>query len=187
MKLILKQWVGVISLATMLTMTMSAKGNDSGQVDFGSFTPSKSGSEFVEVNINCNLMTMAARLTEKSEPELTSLLKGLKRIRVNVIGLKDDNRSEVLTRIKQIQSDLEAKQWERLVSVQEEKEDVKVYIKTQGSDVVEGLVVLVTSEDSEAVLINIVGSIRPEQLATVGERFNIDPLKKAGEAISKKP
>jgi len=37
----------------------------------------------------------------------------------------------------------------------------------------------------EAVLINIVGNIKPERIALIGERFNIEPLKKIGRAIEK--
>jgi hypothetical protein len=31
--------------------------------------------------------------------------------------------------------------------------------------------------DGHAVFVNVVGDIRPEKLAMVGERFNIEPLK----------
>ncbi len=37
------------------------------------------------------------------------------------------------------------------------------------------------------MFVNVVGDIRPEKLALIGERLNIEPLKKAGEAISGKP
>ena len=37
----------------------------------------------------------------------------------------------------------------------------------------------------EAVLINIVGEIKPEKIATLGEKLHIEPLKKAAEAIQK--
>lgn len=186
MNALMKQWVGVSLLATLLATPLMAGDNTAGLVDFGSLTPSKSGSEFVEVNINDNIISMAARLTEGTEPDVSVLLKGLKRIRVNVIGLAEDNRADVIARMKQIQSELEGKQWERIVSVQQDKEDVKVFIKIQGSEAVEGLAILILSDDKEAVLVNIVGSIRPEQLATIGARFDIEPLKKAGDAAAKK-
>ena len=38
----------------------------------------------------------------------------------------------------------------------------------------------------EAVLVNIVGDLKPEKLAMIGERFNIEPLKKAAGALEKK-
>ena len=57
---------------------------------------------------------------------------------------------------------------------------------TRGADAVEGLVVTVIEGNREAVLINIVGDIKPDKIAVIGERLDIEPLKKAGEALKKK-
>jgi hypothetical protein len=51
---------------------------------------------------------------------------------------------------------------------------------------VEGLVVTILDGNREAVLVNIVGNIKPEQVALLGERFNIEPLKKVGQTLEKK-
>jgi hypothetical protein len=67
--------------------------------------------------------------------------------------------------------------WERLVTVIKDKEDVGIFMKMSGAEVVEGVVVTVLSGDGQAVFVNVVGDIRPDKLATVGERFNIEPLK----------
>jgi hypothetical protein len=45
----------------------------------------------VEVNVNSNLIAMVTSLA-KDEPEVTEVLKGLKSIRVNVLGV---NRATV--------------------------------------------------------------------------------------------
>ena len=44
----------------------------------------------------------------------------------------------------------------------------------------------VIESNREAVFINIVGNIKPEKIAVIGERFNIEPLKKIGQAVEKK-
>jgi len=157
-----------------------------GYIDFGKFTPSASGGEFVEVHIKSNLIAMVARLAEKSEPEAAELLRGLQLVRVNVIGLTDENRDEMEKRIKAIRSKLDAQGWERIVTAQQKDEDVGVYLKTRGTEAVEGLVITVLDGKREAVLVNIVGDIKPEKIAVVGERLNIEPLKKIGEKIEKK-
>jgi hypothetical protein len=88
-------------------------------------------------------------------------------------------------RIQKIRSDLDAKGWERNVNVREKNgEDVGVYTRTRGDEAFEGLVVTVI-DSNEAVLINIVGDIRPEQIVELGESLNIKPLKDLKDVIKK--
>ena len=148
-----------------------------GHVDFGEFTAPADGT-FVEVNIHGNLINMAARLTESSEPEVATILRELKSVRVNVIGMDDDNREAIKGRMASVRKRLGEKGWERIVTVQDGKEDVGVFMKFKGEEAVEGIVVTVIQGDSEAVFVNIVGNLRPEQIAEVGKRLNIEPLKK---------
>ena len=64
-------------------------------------------------------------------------------------------------------------------------DDVQIYAKMRGEEAIEGLVVTVIEGNHEVVLVNIVGDIKPEQIATLAERFNIDPLKKVDFAGAK--
>ena len=157
-----------------------------GQVDFGAFTPSDHGGQFVEVNVKDSLLALAARLTEKQEPEVADLLRHLKSVRVNVLGVDDGNRADLAARIKKVRTELETKGWDRIVTVQEKKSDVGVYLKQRDAEAIEGVVVTIIDDDKEAVFVNVVGDIRPEKLALIGERLNIEPLKKAGEKVSRK-
>ena len=175
-----------LTLAAFVGIGIQAENTPPGYVDFGKFSPPSSGGEFVEVHITSNLISMVARLAEKNEPEIAELLRGLHRVRVNVIGLDDGNRAEMETRVKKIRSDLDAQGWERIVTAQKKDEDVGVYLKTRGEEAVEGVVVTVIESNREAVFINIVGNIKPEKIAVIGERFNIEPLKKIGQAVEKK-
>ena len=177
--------LGAAILLALPQLGAFACNSPAGYVDFGKLPDSAAGSQLVEVNVGSNLIAMVTRLVQKSEPEVADLLKGLQSIRVNVIGLDDANRSEIQDRIRAIRNQLDTQGWERVVSAQEKKQDVGVYLKTRGQDTVEGLVVTVVDGRKQAVLINIVGDIKPEKLGTLGDRFNIDPLKKFG-APSKK-
>ncbi|MBL9127682.1 MAG: DUF4252 domain-containing protein [Verrucomicrobiales bacterium] len=156
-----------------------------GLVDFGKFTPPSGGGQFVEINVKSGLIGLAARLAEKAEPEVAGLLRGLQAVRVNVIGIDDANRTELGERLAKIRSELEDKGWERIVTVQEKSQDVGVYVKHRGEESIEGVVVTVVEANKEAVLVNVVGDIRPEQLVTVGEKLGIEPLKKAAKAGTK--
>jgi len=186
MKHLIRNTLGLAVLPAFLSLGLHAENTGPGYVDFGKFTPPASGGEFVEVQINSNLISMAARLTEKSEPEVAELLRGLKLVRVNVIGLNGENRDDMEKRVKTIRSELDGKGWERVVTAQQKGEDVGVYVKTRGQEAVEGIVVTVLAAKGEAVLVNVVGDIKPEKLAVLGDRFNIEPLKKIGPTLEKK-
>jgi len=173
-------------LSAFASVSVYAENNPPGYVDFGKFSPPASGGEFVEVHITGNLISMAARFAEKDEPEIAELLRGLQLVRVSVIGLDDENRAEVEKRVKKVRSELDAHGWERVGTVQKKDEDVGVYLKMRGAEAVEGLVVTVIEGTREAVLINVVGNIKPERIAAIGERLNIEPLKKVGQALEKK-
>ncbi len=184
----MKMTTGLLCTA-LITTAFSAspllaepKSTSTGHLDFGEFTAPKDG-QFVEINIQGNLINLVARLTEDSEPEIAKILRGLKSVRVNVIELNDDNSEEIKARVASVRKQLTAEGWERILTVQDKKEDVGVFIKLKGEEAVEGIAVTVIDGGKEAVFVNIVGDIRPEQIAEVGERLNIDPLKKLSHEL----
>jgi hypothetical protein len=94
------------------------------------------------------------------------------------VELDDGNRKTTTDRIATLRAELTAQGWQPVVTVKGRKdEDVALLMKTSGDDVVDGIVVTVIEEDRKAVLINVVGQIKAEQLAELGERFDIEPLK----------
>jgi hypothetical protein len=171
-----KQFTALAVAAFTSLATINAANSEPGYVDFGKFSPGGSG-EFVEVNVNSNLITMVTNFARKQEPQIAEVLAGLKGIRVNVLGVNDKNREEVITKMTSIRSQLDGSGWDRVVSVIDGKDDVGVFMKMRGPEAVEGLVITVLEGKKHAVFVNIVGDIRPDKLATVGERFNIEPLK----------
>ena len=175
-----------IGLTAILTFTATADATVPGRVDFGHFTAPSKGGEFVEVNLKGNLLSIAAKFAEKSDPEISKLVKSVSAIRVNVIGLDDRNRADTEARVEEIRRQLFKDGWERTVVAQEPDHDVGIFLKTRGEESVEGIVVTVVDAHQQVVLVNIVGDIRPEKLAEVGERFGIDPIKQLGKSMEKK-
>lgn len=167
-----------IALLLCSSLILNAQDRPPGYVDFGQLPASASGGEQVEIAVGGAVIGMVARILKKPEPEAAELLKNIRSVRVAVMELKDDNRKAMLERVQAIRADLDAKQWERIVSAKKKKEDVAIYLKTAAEDVIEGLVLTVVDGDKEAVLINIVGSIKLDQIATLGEKLNLPPLKK---------
>jgi hypothetical protein len=184
MKRLMPWMIGTVTLWAATTLVLGAEEMLPGQVDFGSFSPPKGGGQFVEVNVPNNVITLASRLVEKEQPDVAKLLNGLKQVTVNVIGLDDENRAELQKRAQTIRTDLAGKGWERIVTVQEKDQDVSVYLKMADS-AIQGLVAVVLDGKQDAVFANVVGDIKPEQLAMLGEKFHIDPLKKIGLSAQK--
>src|SRR5262249_52170011 len=176
--------LGTIIIAGGLCLPALGEATPEGLVDFGKFAPPSSGGEFVEVNVSTSLISLAARLIEKDEPEVAQLLKGLKSVRVNVIGLDDGNRSDLEKRIQSIRKQLDNRGWERVVTAQQKNEDVSVYLKMR-DDSVQGIVVMAIDGKHEAVFVNVLGDIQPEKLALLGEKLHIEPLKKLAPATEK--
>jgi hypothetical protein len=104
-------------------------------------------------------------------------------VRVNVVGLTEENREEMQQRVQRIRQDLEERGWERNVNAQGKKgEDVGVYTQTQGGTALAGIAVIVI-DPKNVVFVNVVGDIRPEQIAALGEKLDIKPLKELGGAV----
>jgi hypothetical protein len=178
--------LGVALLSVALVTSMHADTAPAGLVDFSKITGLKQGSGLVDVNLNGEIISLASKFVEKGQEELATVLKGLKQIRINVISLKEDNREAIIETIKTLRTDLDGKGWNRIVSVQEKNDDVAIFLKSRKDEAIEGLVLTVLSGNKEAVLINIVGDIKPENLAMVAETFGIDPLKKFTKKAAKK-
>jgi hypothetical protein len=156
-----------------------------GQVDFGSFSPPKGGGQYVEVNVPTALINLASQVVAKDEPEVAKLLNGLKLVKVNVIGLDDENRPELEKRAQKIRLQLSGNGWECVVTVQQQDQDISVYLKMGDKGAVQGLTAVVINGKDQAVFANVVGDIKPEQLAMLGDKFNIKPLKDLGIATEK--
>ena len=182
MKEILHQTRVIAAASLLFSIPLRADNPPPGLVNFGKFTKPTNG-ELVEINLNGDTLAMAAQVGGKAQPDLAEVLRGLHSIRVNVVGLDNQNREEVTSRMKALRSELDTLGWQQVVSVQEKKEDVGIYLKTRGREAVEGLVITVLDGRKEAVFINIVGDIKLEKLATLADKFNLDVLKKAAEAL----
>lgn len=158
-----------------------------GEVDFGKMGEPDTGGKYIEINLRRNLISLAARLVEKQQPEAGKLLRSVELVRVTVLGLTDGNRQATEKRVREVRSQLDKQGWERIVTVQEKSgEDVGIFVKARGDEALEGLVITVLDgRKQEAVLINLVGDIKPEQIAALGEALHIEQLKKAGESVKK--
>jgi len=183
MKNTVRTVAAALAIAGLVLTTAHAEPTSPGYVEFGKITPPGKGAEFVEVQLRSNLLNLAAGVIAKENAEAAKLIRSVELIQVTVVGITKENRADLDSRLAKIRTDLDAKKWERNVSVQgKDGEDVTVFTKTRGSEALAGITITV-KDKQHAVFVNVVGDIKPEQVAALGESLDIEPLKQAGAAF----
>ncbi len=124
------------------------------------------------------MLKLASVFTQNKDPEISAFIASLERVRVNVIEADGESRADAVTQVETLRADLDAKGWNRIVTVRESSgDDVAVFVQQGADDAIRGVVVTVLGGNGEAVIVNVVGDVQLEQLARLGQRLNIDPLK----------
>lgn len=185
MKTLLRILLPVFVATSILGSNVKA-GNADGSVDASRFVPENLEGGRVTVELKGALLGIATRIASHSEPETAELLSGLREIRVNVIDLKKNAAGEIAKRFADGRKSLESTGWERVVAVDDNGDNVAVHVKTRGEESIEGLCVSILGKDQEAVFVNIVGNIKPESLAKLGEKMDLPGMKKAAAAVGSK-
>lgn len=131
----------------------------------------------VDVNIDERLMKLASKLFNKEdadEEQVKKLIEGLKGIYVK--SFEFDNPGEYSPAdLETIRTQLRGPGWTRLVNVRSKKEgNVEVYLLFNG-DQVGGLAVL-SFEEKELTVVNIVGPVSLDKLAELEGQFGVPEL-----------
>ena len=130
------------------------------------------GEPRVRVNVGGFLLSLMSK-PAKNDPEAAAVLEGLEGVRINVYS----TGGEVLPAIDQLQNAknmLSNQNWEPIIQVNEDRQNVQVFIKANGEGV-QGLTVMAVDAD-DAVFVNILGSIDPENLGAIMDQFDVDLL-----------
>ena len=139
----------------------------------------------VEINLEGALLRLIAAGVRSEDPEFSSLIAGLKGITVQAVPLKDVDAGAVRAKIGQAVRWLEDRDWKSTLRVREEGEETYIYLKEIDGQIA-GLTLLALEPGAEAVVINIVGRIDPEQIGRVVENLHV-PYKRKAPAPAKKP
>ena len=130
------------------------------------------GEPRVRVNVGGFLLSLMSKAA-KNDPEAAAVLEGLEGVRINVYS----TGGEVAPAIDQLQNAknmLSNQNWEPIIQVNEDRQNVQVFIKANGEGV-QGLTVMAVDAD-DAVFVNILGSIDPENLGAIMDQFDVDLL-----------
>ncbi len=169
-----------VALVSVAVFTASfARAAEPGYVDFGKFAKSERG-ECVDITLGGGVLKLASFFVKHEEPAAAEMLRSISKVRVNVISLDNTNRFAATEKMTTMRAELVKQGWDQIVTVQGRKEeDVAIFLKQREGEVIEGVVVTVIDErKNEAVLINVVGNIKAEQLAELGGHLKIDRLAK---------
>lgn len=166
-------------LGLMLSTAIAQK-NDytkhKGFIDFGDLEMFETGEEVTEVLIEEHLIRMVAKLATNEEPELSSVLDGIKLIKVHSFEISKENTEKLSNKVKEIDKTLMNEGWDRIVRTKSKEETVNVYILTNNEEKIEGLVVASFEKDGDATFVNIVGDINLETIGELSNKFDIPSI-----------
>lgn len=141
-----------------------------GYIDFGELTAAY-GEPKVNITIGGTLLNFVGAMAQKEDPEAAAVFSGLKGVRVSTYATAGDTAAAV-SQLKSVKSKLQSSDWEPVVQVNEDDEQVQIFLKISG-EMIDGLV-LMAVDSEEAVFINVLGSLDPMQLSQVMESFDVD-------------
>ena len=164
----------LIALSSILALPAMAQEDGlkdlPGYVDFGELE-TLFGEPTVQIAVGGSLLNFVSALTSHEDPQAAKLFKRLHGVRVNVFENPSMTESAV-DHVKSISSSLRQQGWESVVTVNSDDEQLRIFMKFNGENV-EGITVMALEED-EAVFVNVIGDLKPDELGKVMENFDID-------------
>jgi HSP20 family molecular chaperone IbpA len=110
-------------------------------------------------------------MSSAESPETSELISKLKGIRVQIYST-DKDAGAAKKQFGKTKKGLKSSGWEPIVQINEDDEQVLVYMKMDGGNM-EGMTVMVV-DDEEAVFVNIIGQLNPAELGKVMESFDVN-------------
>ena len=144
--------------------------NLAGYVDFGDLSASY-GEPKITINLGGTMLNFVGMMSSSESPETSELISKLKGIRVQIYSL-GDNLDAARNQFSDTKSHLKSSGWEPIVQVNEEDEQVLIYMKMNGASM-EGMTVM-TVDEEEVMFINIIGKLDPKQLGKVMQGLDVD-------------
>lgn len=133
--------------------------------------------ETVDVTLDSSLIQLAARFLSDKDPDearVKKVVNGLKGVYVK--SFEFDEKGQYLpSDVEYVRSQLHGPGWSRIVGVRSrDRDNAEVFLK-QENGVIAGLVII-AAEPKEFTIVNIVGTIDPEQLRDLGGHFGIPKI-----------
>lgn len=170
----------LFSLVSMLALPAMAQEDllkdFPGYADFGELN-SIFGEPSVQIAVGGALLGLVSTLSASENAEAAELFKRLHGVRVNVYE-NPPMSSGAVDYVKDVSSKLSQLGWESVVTVNSDEEQVRIFMKISEEEI-KGITVMALEED-EAVFVNVIGNLRPDELAQVMDNFDMDMI---GESL----
>ena len=138
----------------------------------------------VDINIEGMMLEVAAGAMEEESPEIAEMVSQLERVRVQVGSPEGADAAAVTASFNAAVSRLETSDWKRILSVEEDEEQVYIFAREM-EGAIAGVTVLVNDSGEEIIVVNIVGNIDPRVLgrliANMDEMPDLEQFMKAVE------
>ena len=141
-----------------------------GYVDFGDLSATY-GEPKITINLGGTMLSFVGMMSSSESPETSEMISKLKGIRVQIYEL-DEGVDAARDQFSETRSNLKSSGWEPIVQVNEDDEQVLVYMKAIDGHM-EGMTVMVVDEE-EAVFVNVIGQLNPAELAQVMDKFDVN-------------
>jgi hypothetical protein len=162
------------ALCALISMPVKAQEDElkdlEGFIDFGDLSATY-GEPKISINIGGSLLQFVGMMSEEGNPETAEIMSQLKGVRVFGYPISADP-GVAREKFSEVKNTLKAKGWEPVVQVNEEDEQVLIYMKMNGSSM-DGMTVM-TVDEEEVMFINIIGKLNPKQLGKVMDGFDVD-------------
>lgn len=171
----------LIALLITVGLSMNAQGQSTindhpGFVDFSTLSGFAGAEPTVQISLKTPLLNMVTNLLKQEDEQAASFVSKLLRVNVNVFESRDIDVDEIASSMSVLADELDAQGWERVVRVREDENHVDIYFRlSDDADLIYGIAIM-AAEESETVLVNIVGDISVEDLGALARKFDIDEL-----------
>jgi hypothetical protein len=180
----------IIATVALISINIFSQSNDvtnePGYVDFGDFTEFENSTKVTEVILDEDLLSVLATMSDESDPNIMSILNGIRLVKANVYEISDENKDQLKERINEIDAKLSNTKWKRIVKTRSEDELANVYIKLNNNKKIIGLAVTNFEKGGEAAFVNIVGNIDLSTIGKLGKKFGIPHLEEVKHDNEKK-
>jgi hypothetical protein len=167
------QWTCLGGLLCVLFLGgcgITAPRSNEGFADLDSLGPADTN-RVLSLSIGPALLRFAANHID-DDPETRELLRGLDGVRIRIYEI-DGDAARVAHRMDNMSEKLQAAGWEQVMLVRSEGEQAHMLMRVADEHIC-GMTVLVSDGDAEAVVINLMGEIRPEQFGNVMVALDVD-------------